>query len=332
MHSRETGITTAPLNAPIIQANVWHKRDLDAKDWLIPIPKACLEEIEHIVDGLRKSPLPLLTLRAEYFDLPQCVLLMQQVRHQLDGGCGLVVLDRLAIESMNTEESSAVYWVLGQLLGQVVAQKWNGLMIYDVKNTGQEFGYGVRRSVTNLELQFHTDGGFCEIPPEFVGLCCLEQATQGGESRFISLNAVYNQILARHPNLLARLHSPFPWDKQAEHAPDAQKVGWHPIFEQRCGKIFYRYYDGLIHQGYALIEEEIDDEGKRALAVLKDMMEDENLWVQFVIEKGQIQYINNGFFAHSRSQFVDDDTQSGKHRHLLRLWNRREGRPMFHAT
>ena len=44
-------------------------------------------------------------------------------------------------------------------LGQVVAQKVNGARFYDVKDTGQALGYGVRRSVTNLGQPFHTDGG-----------------------------------------------------------------------------------------------------------------------------------------------------------------------------
>ena len=31
-------------------------------------------------------------------------------------------------------------------------------MLYDVRDTGRTLEYGVRRSITNLDLTFHTDG------------------------------------------------------------------------------------------------------------------------------------------------------------------------------
>ena len=38
----------------------------------------------------------------------------------------------------------------------------------------------VRRSVTNLEQPFHTDGGWLWMPPSAIGLFCLQPAQQGG--------------------------------------------------------------------------------------------------------------------------------------------------------
>ena len=49
-------------------------------------------------------------------------------------------------------------------------------------------------------------------------------------------------------------------------------------------------------------------------------------WVEFRIEKGQLQYLNNRQFAHSRTAFKDAGTPAtGTGRHMLRLWNRDEG-------
>jgi len=39
-----------------------------------------------------------------------------------------------------------------------------------VRDTGRTLEYGVRRSVTNLDLTFHTDGPWLDVPPHFVGL------------------------------------------------------------------------------------------------------------------------------------------------------------------
>ena len=64
----------------------------------------------------------------------------------LDCGVGFAVLDRLPIDDYPIETMVEVYWTLGQLVGRPVAQKWNGQMIYDVKDTGQDYSYGVRGS------------------------------------------------------------------------------------------------------------------------------------------------------------------------------------------
>src|SRR5256885_16630630 len=103
-------------------------------------------------------------------------------------------------------------------------------MIYDVRDTGKTLEYGVRRSVTNLELQFHTDAPWLALPPEQVGLYCLNPAREGGVSHVISLATVHNELQRRRPDLLPRFYRPFPWDRQAEHAPGDDKVPRQPMF------------------------------------------------------------------------------------------------------
>jgi Taurine catabolism dioxygenase TauD, TfdA family len=55
-------------------------------------------------------------------------------------------------------------------------------------------------------------------------------------------------------------------------------------------------------------------------------MRDTRLWMEFTIERGQLQYLNNREFAHYRSEFKDDETRK---RHLIRLWFREQGRPFY---
>jgi Taurine catabolism dioxygenase TauD, TfdA family len=47
-------------------------------------------------------------------------------------------------------------------------------------------------------------------------------------------------------------------------------------------------------------------------------------WVEFRMETGQLQYINNRQFAHARTGFRDTEGPQAQ-RHMLRLWNRDEG-------
>jgi hypothetical protein len=49
-------------------------------------------------------------------------------------------------------------------------------------------------------------------------------------------------------------------------------------------------------------------------------------WVEFRVEQGQLQYVNNRQFAHARTAFGDTPGVRSP-RHMLRLWNRDEGTP-----
>ena len=80
-------------------------------------------------------------------------------------------------------------------------QKQTGTRVYDVRDTGTPMGSCIRRSITNLEQEFHTDGGWLEHTPEFVCLACLRQASAGGASRVASLVTAHNILRARHANL-----------------------------------------------------------------------------------------------------------------------------------
>src|SRR3989440_12038475 len=194
---------------------------ISESDWMVPFPPDALDELEGALRELRRDPLPLLLLAPTQFALSACASVMTAVDQKLRQGVGLAVIDRIPVERFSVDENRTLYWLLGSLLGRPVAQKWDGTMIYDVRDTGKALEYGVRRSVTSLELQFHTDAPWLALPPELVGLLCLSPAREGGVSRFLSLVTVHNELRRRHPEVLPRLHQPFPWDPHARHAPGA---------------------------------------------------------------------------------------------------------------
>src|SRR5438132_3157025 len=255
---------------------------------------------------------------------------MTAVNRKLRHSIGLAVIDRIPVERFSADENCALYWLLGSLLGRPVAQKWDGTMIYDVRDTGKALEYGVRRSVTNLELQFHTDAPWLALPPERVGLLCLRPAREGGVSQVVSLATVHNELRRRHPDLLPRLYRPFPWDRQAEHAPDDAKTTRRSIFARDGDQWIACYNERLIHTGAELAGESLDAEGREALAAMDAVVNSPELCVEFVVERGQVQFISNRQFAHSRTEFVDAPDPERK-RHLIRLWTREEGRRAFHA-
>ena len=90
--------------------------------------------------------MPLPALRADDFDLPECQDLMAAARRCLDDGPGFVLIDRLPLERWSRDDAKAVYWLLCSMVERPVAQKWDGTMIYDVRDTGKKPGNGVRRT------------------------------------------------------------------------------------------------------------------------------------------------------------------------------------------
>jgi hypothetical protein len=72
----------------------------------------------------------------------------------------------------------------------------------------------------------------------------------------------------------------------------------------------------------------MDADLAEALEVLDDLMTDERMYVEFVIERGQIQYLSNLDTTHFRSEFVDA-VEPERKRHLIRLWYRSTGRTFY---
>ena len=301
----------------------WRRESIVPEGWLIPVPVDCVAELDEVAAAVRATPRPVDTLDPADFSLRACTAVMASVRAKLETDTGLAVVDRFPVERYSQAENLAIGWLLAAMLGQVVAQKANGTRLYDVKDSGQALGYGVRRSVTNLGQPFHTDGGWLWKAPGFVGLFCLESAMEGGLSRFVSLVTAHHELRRRRPDLLARLYQPFHWDRQGEHAPDAPRVSRQPVFEYEGGTLASRYYEDYIRNGSKLAGAELDDEGREALEAMREVVDDPVNWVEFRIERGQLQYLNNRQFAHSRTAF--QDAGPGQGRHMLRLWNRDEG-------
>ena len=232
------------------------------------------------------------------------------------------------MEEIRVEELVGCYWILSQLIGRTVAQKWDGTMIYDVTDTGQSFSYGVRGSYTNVELFFHNDNAFGISLPEYVGLFCKNPALKEGTSRFCSIYSVHNRMLENHPRQLERLYRPMLFDRQKEHADDAVKMTWAPLFYWDGYQLNARVNISLIHKGYKLAKKEMDDELEEALELFTRVVSSPELWIEDPLERGQLQFLNYLDLAHFRSYFKDHEDPACK-RHLYRTWHRNSGKRSY---
>ena len=309
---------------PSTEGRGWLASELSQDDWTVKLNHTALGEIASMVNQLKRNPLPTLLLRPEQFEIPELSHAYQKAKDICDMGTGFAVIDQLPIDQYEIEDMVDVYWTLGYLMGQNVAQKWDGTMIYDVTDTGKKYGYGVRGSATNVELGFHTDNAFGISVPDYVGLMCKYPAKEGGLSRFCSLHTVHWRMEKKYPSELMRLYKPVYFDRQAEHDIGKEKTSFAPMFSWKDDKLRCRANSSLVRKGYQVGGIEMDAQLKDALDAIDEVSQSPDLWIEAPLSRGEVQYLNNHELGHYRSNFVDHD-DSSKKRHLFRLWHRSSG-------
>ena len=72
----------------------------------------------------------------------------------------------------------------------------------------------------------------------------------------------------------------------------------------------------------------LDQAAVASFDALKRLFADQALSVDFVMERGQIQYVNNLETCHRRTTFEDFD-EPRKKRLLVRVWLRNAGNPRY---
>lgn len=318
------------LNRQIDDPVAWLGRDLAPTDGIVLLGDPCVDELDVAAKLLRDNPIPAETLRPGDFEFAACRDLMAEVRCQLDTGLGFALIDRLPAERYSRSVMTALYWLLASMVARPVSQKWEGRMIYDVRDTGKKPGNGVRPDITNVEQNFHTDNSYNLCPPEFVTLLCLQTAMEGGISSIVSFSAVHNEMRRRHPELLPRLYQGYWFDRQREHAPGDAMTIRHPLFESDGDRLLARLSHFQVVNGYKLAGETLDPEGAAALETLESIMNEPEFGREFFFEPGQIQIVDNLRCGHRRTAFRDYDEPERK-RHLVRLWLRDRGRVFYNG-
>ena len=316
------------LDTIISDHRAWMGENIQAGDWCVTVSDDANKELTDLVKALQRVPLPTLLLTPEDYQLPILQNTVQQARFILDEGCGFTVLKGLNLKDHDVNDIISFFWILGQLISRPVAQKFDGTMIYDVTDSGEEFGYGVRGSHTRVELNFHIDNAFGTTVPHYVGLLCWQTAQSGGVSRFCSLYSLHNRLLTDYPEILEVLYQPMIYDRQAEHHPQAAKTTLAPFFQWDGKRLLCRANISLIRKGHGVAGQEINYALDKALIVVEDLLADPAIWVEMQLRPGDIHYLNNINIAHYRSGFIDD-TVSTQKRHLYRTWHRDTGKQNY---
>ena len=313
------------LDHTVAGKKAWVRADIRRDDWFFTLTPECLAELRGLLPGLRSGRKPVEQIDTSSLALPACRALMKRVQTALDDGVRFAVVDRLPMDELADEEAEALYWILSSFVARPVHQKLAGAMTYEVRDTGRKAtaGSGVRPDQTNMDQFFHNDNSYNTTPPEYVGLLCVRPAKSGGVSHVINFYTVNNALLRSHRHVIPRLYRPFWFDRQKENPSGESDVMSAPMFSYD-GRLRARLGLFQIRNGYTLRNETMDAEAAEAIDALKTVFADESLTFDFVMERGQMQYVNNRELCHRRTAFQDYEDPAKK-RLLMRLWLRNAG-------
>jgi alpha-ketoglutarate-dependent taurine dioxygenase len=308
------------LTQLVTDRRAWRANSLDERrSWYHTLSKRCLAALDETVRALRDRPRPTTELRAALEPCAICADDLQPVREALDRGRGFAVVRGSQPEAYSAAELRVAYWLIGQLLGQPVAQDAQGTLLYDVRDTGQEVRYGARFSVTNAESSFHTDNSFGTGLVDYVGLLCLQGAKHGGLSQILSGYSVHNELLEHQPDVLEVLYQPFHIERRGGLQPGEAPTAQHPIVFWDPGGLTFRYLRYWIESGHKRIGQPLSAAQQQALDALDGVLNDPGLRAEFVLDPGDLFFINNRWILHNRTAF-EDYSEPDRRRHLVRLW------------
>ncbi|MEK9965915.1 MAG: TauD/TfdA family dioxygenase [Rhodospirillaceae bacterium] len=298
--------------------DVWMGEDLQERDdWIIRLEAGDIAEIDAALAGVKSAGASIPFAR-ELFPLDRLRATIDRVLDMVCDGSGVMLLRGLPRERYTPEECELIYWGIGAHLGTGVSQSPRGDLVGYVRDEGLRMGDpNARGYKTAGGLQFHCD----QLPTDILGLFCVNDARQGGESHIVSAPAIHNAILEERPDLLPYLYEPINVDWRGDEP--AGEPPWYrvPMFSVADGKITSRFTNRFFVQSTTRHGEHLAPTPLQweALEFAHSVAERPEMRLTMMFEPGDMQFINNHTTLHGRSPF-DDWEEEGRKRLLLRLW------------
>lgn len=297
--------------------SAWRGEEMTQRsDWLERLDEGEIGEIDAALDAFMRSGAGYGSIRPDTFPLPTLGPRLTAILEDLLHGRGFVQIRGFPVDRYRIEEVAAAYLGIGSYLGSFRSQNARGHLLGHVQDIGADITQPtVRYYQTNKALEYHTDS--CDI----VGLMCLKTSRSGGESRIVSSVSLYNEMMARRPDLAEALFHAYPTDRRGE-IPEGQGPWFDvPVFNWHDGLLTTIYVGQYIRsaqvnfpQARRLTPLELE-----ALAMLDELTNDRKLNLQIQFRPGDMQFVHNHQILHARTDF-EDWPEPERKRHLLRLW------------
>jgi hypothetical protein len=305
-------IRTQPISGP----SVWRGDELQDRDsWIEVLSEDEIGELIGAVDSIEARGLDFLDLTRDDYPLPILSDRLRELRDVLDIGRGFWLMRGLPVGELTHRQAALAYWGIGLHMGTPVSQNARGHLLGHVTDEGLDMTHpGTRGYQTRVRLPFHTDSS------DVVGLLCLQPSLSGGLSSIVSSSTVFNETLARRPDLVELWFKTWHHDRRNEERPGEDPYFTSPLASWHEGLLSVRYvrafmdsasrHDGVPSRTQAEVE---------LLNLIDDVAAEDGIALDMDFRQGDIQFVCNYSIFHSRTSYKDHRDPELK-RHLLRLW------------
>lgn len=304
----------------VTDARAWRGADLAQSNWITQLSAGETNALYEAADALPSDDSRWMDADSRQNMSPVVDKLLQTASDELAVGKGFVLLRGL--DANDIERLRRVFWIIGNGLGEPVMQNARGeiLSIIADRFAGAQRGVDTRGYESNDELRFHCDGGDC------IGMSCIQQASEGGTNGLVSLFAVYNEILANHPQHLDALVRGYPLYSRKEKgdSESTKNLGRVqqtriPVFAWHEGRMSTWLNIQLAELAAEVSGEAFNNAEQDALTCVEDVANRADMQLTFKQEPGDVLFINNLAVMHRRDKYYDAQDEAQK-RMLYRMW------------
>ncbi|MBL23127.1 MAG: hypothetical protein CMM48_04440 [Rhodospirillaceae bacterium] len=305
-------VTLAPVSGP----GAWRGAELTKKpeSWTYELSSEQIDELISAVHKVEATAKEIVEVSKADFPLGSWEPLIDRLRQDLYDGRGFALVKGFPVEELTPLQRTLGYFGIGAHFGIAIPQNAKGHLMGHVCDIGVDYASPTGRGYqSNARLPFHTDSA------DIVGLLCVNNSAEGGESSIVSSVTLYNEMLARRPDLARLLMGPIYRDRQDE-IPDGQGP-WYvvPVFNPYQGRVFSSYVRSTVRKAARFTDlPPMTPALEEAMDLLDSLAEDPEFHLDMELEAGDIQLLCNHFMLHSRNAFTDPSNTSAR-RHLLRL-------------
>ena len=300
----------------------WRVSDLGTStSFAVQLESRHLDALEGGVRRSRHAGTPVESLTRETCPLDAMAADIEEWRHELARGRGLLLLRGFPVADFDVEDVGRMFMGLGTHFGVPVSQNNLGEKLGHVVNVGNK-DRRERAYRNSRGLNLHTDR--CD----YIGMLCLQKARTGGVSGYCSAITVHNEILANRPELLEPLYAGYHLHRFGEQPAGESPITPEPVPVFSSAEGFFNvvyirgYVDLAVEEGLL----ELDTRELEALDYFDEVANRPDIRLDVLLEPGDATIINNCLLLHRRTEF-EDDADAARKRHLLRTWLIDDGRP-----
>jgi len=290
---------------------VWDKHTSSKlENFVVKISNNAITELKNNRNFLNNSEHTFSILQKEILDFKKKFLVE---------GIGFFIIDGKCFTDFSKEELIEIYQNVCRILGTLYVQNDKNQKLVQVQDSGKSMKSGGRYHQTKEGGSYHTDSPQWEKVPDFIGMCCINPAKKGGESKFVSVYSIHNKMLKEHKQFLEMLYQQFHFDKRGEFESKESPTVFEPIFTYNNNQLKCRYLRDYINDGQMIQKTPLSKEQNEALDIFDKIIHDENLVMSYKLRQNEMVFFNNNRIMHGRTSFEDFEGIENK-RLMIRTW------------